>query len=285
MRRKREAASLVDLAYRFLEPGPRSPQEVAEEVMGLTGHPGAASKAVRSLLSGDARFEVDGEGNWSLVPGAAPMGPPLRSLSFAVVDLETTGGPFSRGHRITEIAIIEVRAGRVEETWQSLVQPGRPVPPSVFRLTGISDRLLAGAPYFDDIAHEVERRLRGRVFVAHNVGFDWGFLSRQLGESSGVVPNVSRLCTVRMAKRLVPELRHRSLDYLADHFEIPIFERHRAYGDALATARVLVRLLDRAERMGLTDLFALERYLRYVPKRDRRRGERTQRNLFGDDVR
>jgi len=285
VKEKPEATSLVDLAYRFLEPGPRTPLEIAEQVMGLTGHAGAASKAVVSLLSGDARFQVDDRGHWSLAAGAVPVGQPLRSLSYAVVDLETTGGPFSRGHRITEIAIIQVRSGRVEETWQTLVQPGRPVPPSVFRLTGISDQLLAGAPYFDDIAHEVDARLRGRVFVAHNVGFDWGFLSKQLGESSGVVPTVSRLCTVRMAKRLVPELRRRSLDYLADHFEIPIFERHRAYGDALATARVLVRLLDRAERMGLTDLFALDRYLRYVPKRERRRGSPAQQNLFGDDIR
>lgn len=273
--------SLVDRAYRLLEEGPRSTLDVAAGVLGLTGHAGAASKAVFSLLGGDARFQVDGRGEWSLAPGAVPVGRPLRELTYAVVDLETTGGPYHRGHRITEIAVVEIRNGRVEESWQTLIQPGRPVPPSVFRLTGISDRLLAGAPHFDEVAHEVERRLAGRVFVAHNVGFDWGFLSRQLGETSGTVPPVPRLCTVRMAKRLLPELRRRSLDYLADHFEIPIFERHRAHGDALATARVFIRLLDRAERMGLTDLFALQRYLRYVPRRES--GSKAQRNLFEEN--
>ncbi len=278
------ASSLIDLAYQVLEGGPRSTLEVAERVLGLRGHAGAASKAVFALLAGDTRFQVDTEGTWSLAPGAVPVGRPLRQLRYAIVDLETTGGPFDRGHRVTEIAIVEVRGGRVEESWQTLVQPGRPVPPSVFRLTGISDQLLAGAPYFDEIADTVGDRLAGRVFVAHNVGFDWGFLSRQLAESSGTVPQMPRLCTVRMAKRLVPELRRRSLDYLADHFDIPIFERHRAHGDALATARVFLRLLDRAERMGLHDLFALQRYLRFVPRR-RRKASSAQRSLFDREER
>ncbi|MEZ4415037.1 MAG: 3'-5' exonuclease [Gemmatimonadota bacterium] len=272
--------SLVDRAYRLLESGPHTTLHVAAEVLGLSGHPGAASKAVFSLLGGDSRFAVDGEGVWSLAPGAVPVGQPLRELAFAVVDVETTGGPFARGHRITEVAVVEVRGGRVEESWHTLVHPGRPVPPSVFRLTGISDALLAGAPYFDEVATEVVRRIEGRVFVAHNVGFDWGFLSRQIGETSGTVPPVPRLCTVRLAKRLLPELRNRSLDGLADHFDVPIYERHRAHGDAMATARVLVRLLDLAERMGLSDLFALQRYLRYVPERRARRS-RAQRDLFG----
>ncbi|MCA9739115.1 MAG: hypothetical protein KC645_15925, partial [Gemmatimonadetes bacterium] len=121
--------SLVDRAFRRLETGPTSTEDLAADVLSLRGHPGAAGKAVLALLGGDSRFEVDPQGMWRLAPGAVPVGTPLRDLRFAVVDVETTGGPFSRGHRITEVAVVEVRSGRVEESWHTLVHPGRPVPP------------------------------------------------------------------------------------------------------------------------------------------------------------
>ena len=121
--------------------------------------------------------------------------------------------------------------------------------------------MVASSPFFEDIAPDLLDRLKERVFVAHNVAFDWRFVSTQLGDAVGDVPDSPRLCTVQMARRLVPGLHRRNLDSLANHFQIPIFSRHRAYGDALATARILLRLLDEAEARGIRDLTSLQRLL------------------------
>lgn len=268
--------SLLQLAWAMLEEGPAPTTDLAREVLGLDGHPGAAAAAVFALLGRDERFQVDGDGLWSLRGGTPrPPGTPLSRLCYAVVDVETTGGSHDGGHRITEIAVVEVRRGAVTDSFHTLVHPGRPVWPSTERLTGITDEMLASAPSFDEIAEEVFRHLSGRVFVAHNAGFDWGWVRAQLRDSLGDVPEVKRLCTISLARRFAPELRYRNLDSLADHFQVPILERHRAHGDALATARILLRLLDRAESLGIGDLHSLKRYR--PRKRDRR-----QRDLFVD---
>ena len=266
--------SLLQRAWTILQTGPAPTADLATEVLGLEGNPGAASAAVFALLGSDERFAVDGDGRWSIRGGPSrPPGARLSRLTYAVVDVETTGGSRKGGHRMTEIAVVEVRGGAVTDTFHTLLDPGRRVMRVTVRLTGITDAMLAGAPTFDEVAGEVFRRLAGRVFVAHNAGFDWGWVRAQLNEVLGDVPSVQRLCTVSLARRLVPELRHRNLDSLADFFDIPIVPRHRAHGDAEATARILIRLLDRAERLGIGDLHSLGRY------RPRRR-HRRQPDLF-----
>jgi len=108
------------------------------------------------------------------------------------------------------------------------------------------------------------------VFVAHNVAFDWGFVSGELVRTLGEAPRVPRMCTVRMVRRFVPGLRQRNLDVVTRHFGVEVHGRHRAYGDALATARVLLRLLDEARGRGLEDVNALDWYLRRRSARRRR---------------
>lgn len=261
--------TLIHLAASVLEKGPMHTVALAHEALGLTGNPGAASAAVFTLLGPDSRFRVDGEGVWSM-PGPRP-GTPLSELCYAVVDVETTGGSYGHGHRMTEIAVYEVRCGVVEDEYRSLVNPGRSIPRHIAALTGINDRMVASAPFFDHIAADVLERLEGRIFVAHNVRFDWGWVSRQLAEALGEVPDVERLCTVQMARRLLPRLRRRNLDEVARHYGIDVADRHRAHGDALATARILIRLLDEAGREGLADLDALRAFLRKRGRRSRPR--------------
>lgn len=261
--------TLIHLAASVLEKGPMHTVALAHEALGLTGNPGAASAAVFTLLGPDSRFRVDGEGVWSMA-GPRP-GTPLSELCYAVVDVETTGGSYGHGHRMTEIAIYEVRCGVVEDEYGSLVNPGRSIPRHIAALTGINDRMVASAPFFDHIAADVLERLEGRIFVAHNVRFDWGWVSRQLAEALGEVPDVERLCTVQMARRLLPRLRRRNLDEVARHYGIDVADRHRAHGDALATARILIRLLDEAGREGLADLDALRAFLRKRGRRSRPR--------------
>jgi len=273
--------ALIHRAASVLEKGPTHTVALAHEALGLTGNPGAASAAVFTLLGPDSRFQVDGEGVWSMA-GPRP-GTPLSELCYAVVDVETTGGSYGLGHRMTEIAIFEVRGGVVEDEYRSLVNPGRNIPRRIAVLTGISNDMVSSAPPFDHIAADVLERLEGRIFVAHNARFDWGWVSRQLAEAVGEVPNVERLCTVQMARRLLPRLRRRNLDAVARHYGIDVADRHRAYGDALATARILIRLLDEAGWQGLTDFDALRAFLRKRGPRSRpRQGQQLSLGFHSD---
>lgn len=237
--------------------------------MGLTGPSRVTPTVVGTLLGDDGRFHLRADGRWEVAPPAGAPSPSLRGLRYAVVDVETTGSLRWRGHGIVEIAVVEVRDGFVGETFQTLLNPGRPLPPFVTALTGITPAMVAGAPLFEHVAQEVFERLTGRVFVAHNVGFDWGFVRGHLEHSLGQAPDVPRLCTVHLARRLLPRVRRRNLDALSHHFGIEIHGRHRALGDAVATARILLRLLDEARRIGIGDLGTLGAFLS-GPARPRR---------------
>lgn len=273
--------SLVRAAESMLIEGPAHTLDLARRVLGLSGHAGAAASAVFQLLGTDRRFRVDSGGMWTLDPGLAPLGHSLDEVGFAVVDVETTGGGQEYGHRITEIAVVEVKGGRIVAEYQTLVNPGRRIPAGVTALTGITQQMVAAAPYFEHVAEEVLARLEGRVFVAHNVAFDWAFVSGELTSALGSAPEMVRMCTVRLVRRFVPELRHRNLDVVSRHFGVDIHGRHRAYGDALATARILLRLLDEARGRGLDDVATLEWYLRRRGKRTRRDPRQTSLPLSG----
>ncbi|MDT8341422.1 MAG: exonuclease domain-containing protein [Longimicrobiales bacterium] len=266
-------ASLVRLVEERLRAGPTPTDALAREVLGISGHAGAAAAAVYALLGDDSRFRVDPAGVWSL-RGDAGLGPPLEALDFAVVDVETTGGGPHRGHRMTEIAIVHVAGGEIRDEFTTLLNPGRSIPPFVASLTGITGDMVSGAPYFEHVADVVADCLEGRIFVAHNARFDAGFVRAELAEALGVVPVLETLCTVQLARALLPRLRRRNLDALTQHFGIRIHGRHRAAGDALATARVLLRLLDEARLQGVHDLDALNTLL---ARRSRRRGPRDRR--------
>lgn len=233
--------------------GPAEPEELAGRVFGMprVQRP-VAERLLATLLGDDPAFERV-EGRWRLVPPSAAGAPrSLAEVPFVVVDVETTGGR-PPADRIIEIAAVKVRAGRVVAEWSTLVDPGRPVPPFVARLTGISDPMVAGAPPFRAVADRFLELLGGAPFVAHNAVFDWRFVNAELLRERGGRLTNARLCTVRLARRLMPGVRRRNLDALAHVFGIPIEGRHRALGDARATARILGRLLDAAVERGIED--------------------------------
>jgi DNA polymerase III subunit epsilon len=186
------------------------------------------------------------------VPDAPPL--PLERCRFAVVDVETSGVRFERGGRIIELAVAILEGGTIHLAWHALVDPDTPLPPWVTRLTGITDGLVRGRPAFADVAPRLAGALEGGVFVAHNARFDWRFLAAECVLAGVPAPAGVPLCTVRLTRRLVPELRHRSLDDVARFFAITNPARHRAFGDALATAGVLRGLLARAQARGVTTL-------------------------------
>lgn len=178
----------------------------------------------------------------------------LRTLPFVVVDVETTGGQPGGFDRVTEVAAVHVEGEQSTLAFHSLVNPERPIPWMITRLTGIDDAMVREAPTFRDLAGEFATHLVGRIFVAHNARFDLGFLS---AEFARVAPTplpellLGQLCTVRLARKLLSHLPRRNLDFVAQHYGVEIRDRHRASGDALATAEVLRGLLRDASHRGV----------------------------------
>ncbi len=194
----------------------------------------------------------------------------FQDCRFVVVDVETTGVSALGGDRVTEVAAVVVEAGRMDDAFQSLVNPGRPISSRITALTGISNAMVADAPSFAQVADAFALTLTGRTFVAHNAGFDWGFLSMEFGRVAQpdalAGPLASPLagpplCTVRLARRLLAHLPRRNLDAVAWHYGVAIDGRHRALGDARATAQVLLGLLRDAERRDIHTLEALHDWL------------------------
>jgi DNA polymerase-3 subunit epsilon len=159
----------------------------------------------------------------------------LADAPLAFVDVETTGG-HPAWHRVTEVAIVGMRGGEVEWEWSSLVNPGTSIPPSIQALTGITPEMVADAPPFADIAHEVLERLRGRQFVAHNARFDYGFLRGEL-RRAGHAFTAPLVCTVRLSRRLYPDAGRHNLDSVIERHGLQCAARHRALGDAQVLAQ------------------------------------------------
>jgi DNA polymerase-3 subunit epsilon len=135
-------------------------------------------------------------------------------------------------------------------------------------LTGITDGMVREAPPFDAVADGLLDALRGTVFVAHNARFDWAFLSAEVERARGLVLQGPRVCTMRLARRLLPDLPRRNLDTVSYHFGITIEGRHRAVGDAVAAARVLWKLVGIAKENGaqtLADLIGVRSLVSGMP--------------------
>jgi DNA polymerase-3 subunit epsilon len=174
--------------------------------------------------------------------------------------------------RITEIAVVVVCGGRREVVFESLVNPGRPIPPAICTITNITNAMVREAPTFTEVSDRVVEALAGRVFVAHNARFDWNFVSAEVQRARALALDGPRLCTVRLARRLVKGVVSCGLDSLTHWFGFANPARHRAAGDALVTAELLERLLLLAREEGartLQDLAAIE--TRRAPRRPRRR--------------
>jgi DNA polymerase-3 subunit epsilon len=150
--------------------------------------------------------------------------------------------------------VVVVSGGKVEVAFDSLVNPERYIPASITSVTGITNEMVARAPRFAEVSDAVLAALSGRIFVAHNARFDWNFVSAEVERARGLILQGPQLCTVRLARRLLPDLPRRNLDTVSDHFGITIEGRHRAVGDAVAAARVLHRLVGLAKEQGALTL-------------------------------
>jgi DNA polymerase-3 subunit epsilon len=262
---------LLERALRYLERGPAESLALARDILGLSGAPPVvAERLAVALLGPDPRASRDHQGRWrlTLTPRVSMA---IEDAVFAVVDVETTGSRPAQD-RITEIAVVLAGPrGKIETACELLVNPGRPIPEFATRFTRITNDMVRDRPVFPEVVDEVLNALAGRVFVAHNAQFDWRFMESEVRRARDLRLDGPRVCTVRLARRLVPEVKHRGLDALSRYFGVEIAPRHRAGPDARGTARILLRLLDRAVELGAATLDDLSHVGKPAPGRRRRR--------------
>ena len=202
--------------------------------------------------------------------GAAERARRLADLTFVVLDTETTGLRVQEGHRVVSLAAVRVGAGtvRAHEAFDALVRPGRPIPAASTRFHGITDAMVAAAPPMEEVLPAFLQYAGEAPLVGHEVAFDLEFLDAQALRLS--LPRLAWNRTVldtRLISSLVhgPDVSH-SLEAVSERLGVTILARHSALGDALATAEVLVRLLELLARRGITTLGELLEALERLPR-------------------
>ena len=157
-------------------------------------------------------------------------------LPCVIVDIETTGGNVTYD-RITEIGIVEVTETGVTE-WSTLINPRTRIPEAIQRITGITNDMVESAPYFEQVAKEILLRLQGKLFIAHNVRFDYGFIRNEFARLAYTF-KARLMCTVKLSRLLYPECNGHSLEKIITRHQIFVTHRHRALDDARATYKFL----------------------------------------------
>lgn len=182
-------------------------------------------------------------------------------LSFAVIDFETTG--MSPGNsRVIEVGIVIVEELKIKKTFSTLINPGRDIPYFISKLTGISNRDVENAPYFDEVADSVFNLVKDKVIVAHNVPFDIPFLKSELRWGGINYTPENSLCTLKLSRKLFPDLKSKSLSSVTNYLGVRHKDVHRALGDATVTAKILIKMLKLLEdKLGIADLDNLMQFL------------------------
>ncbi|QQS38152.1 MAG: 3'-5' exoribonuclease [Ignavibacteriales bacterium] len=167
---------------------------------------------------------------------------PVEEAEFAVVDVETTGLN-ARYNNIIEIGIVKVSNQKITGKYQSLINPAKNIPYFITQMTGISDDDVYNAPMFDEVAEEIKEFIGASILTAHNFSFDYSFLKREF-ENAGVEPlSNPQLCTLKIARRMYPMLRSKSLGSVCSHLNVKNKNAHRALDDAEVTAKILIKMI------------------------------------------
>jgi DNA polymerase-3 subunit epsilon len=207
--------------------------------------------ASSSLFEFSGDLDLDNDRFWSLKAWRDTQ-QDLDEVEFVVLDTETTGlRPGT--DRVIEIAAVRLRAGEIVASLQSLVNPGRRIPPFITRFTGISQDMVNGAPGAKDIFPELMQFIEGATLVGHNVSFDINFLTHE-AYLLGLAFPPDGFDTILLARRFLPGLKRFKLDSVAEHLKIPTADRHRAMGDVKVTAAIFLRILDLARQQGFATL-------------------------------
>ncbi len=186
---------------------------------------------------------------------------PFDEAEYSVIDVETTGLT-PHYHGIIEIGIVKVKGLKIVDKYASLINPGRQVPFYITEFTGITNDDIFNAPLFEDVVEEISNFISGSVITAHNLSFDRSFINKEFSMIGKEKPANPQLCTLKLSKKLYPELRSRSLSNLSYYFGVKLINAHRALPDAEATAKILIRMLknlkNNNEVKTLSDLLSLQ---------------------------
>ncbi len=162
-------------------------------------------------------------------------------MQYAIIDIEATGGSPKRD-KITEIAIFLYDGTQVIDQFSTLINPGIKIPPFITRLTGITNKMVATAPSYGEVAERILEITKDAVFVAHNVQFDYAYVKAEF-KRLGISFRREKLCTIVLAKRIFPNMDSYSLGNICEDLDILLEDRHRATGDAAATVKLFEKLL------------------------------------------
>jgi DNA polymerase III epsilon subunit family exonuclease len=233
--------------------------QIADSIFHLTNATEELTVAlIADLIQNDPRFSI--EGNYLAIKPDEIEIRPLNEIDFVVVDVEAVSGR-SIPTRVIEIGACRVRGGEISDEFEVLLNPDLPVPRFISALTGINDEMLSTAPRFADIAERWLEFVGDSIIVAHNSSFDLTLLNQEVARVfPGCRMRNADVCTVKLARRVAPYLDNHHLDALAEHFGFEITQRHRAAGDARATAHVLLRLLDELEIHGVRTLAGARKF-------------------------
>lgn len=165
----------------------------------------------------------------------------FESAEYSVIDFETTGVSPLRD-RVIEVGIVKVKNGKITDTFSSFVNPQMPIPYYITSLTGITENDVHDAPFFEDIVRQIIEFIGDSVLTAHNMSFDFGFLKNELQRAEYEVPGNPTLCTLKLARKLFPDLPSKSLGKVVKHLKLRHRDVHRGLGDAMATAKVLTKM-------------------------------------------
>jgi DNA polymerase-3 subunit epsilon len=252
----------------LIDSGPLPASKLAAELFSLRRPPSTAvaDGLLRGVLAGDSRFVRLSDDIWTF---EVPERSPLQDATYAVVDVETTGAR-PPDDRITEIGIVRVEQGQIVKEFETLVNPERHIPATVTRITGITNEMVSNQPSTLEVMPIVADMLEGATFVAHSVPFDARFVDPQLEEATGEKLTPKRLCTLRLARWLYPDLRKKNLGNLCRHLGIHSKGLHRAGEDARVTTQVLLKELDDLAGLGITDWNTLQTKIPPVRRRSMR---------------
>lgn len=167
---------------------------------------------------------------------------PIKDSLFCVIDTETTGLS-ARNNNIIEIGIVVVDKLKIANKYHSMINPGRYIPANITMITGITTEDVKDAPFFEDIASDISEFINGKVIVAHNLSFDKSFLRKEFLSTENILPNVPELCTVKLARKIFPELSSKSLGSVTRHLNLKNSKSHRALSDAEVTAKILIKMI------------------------------------------
>jgi len=254
-----QRGTLLRRAHELLETlgQPASEEILIQQLFGASGNTSLWTVHLRKALRSSSLFESSGTTGigssllWSLTAWRTTQ-QLLNEVDFVVVDTETTGlrpGP----DRVIEVAAMRLRGGKIIDTFQSVINPGRYLPPFIVKFTGITQEMVEYAPKAKEILPDFFQFIDDATLVGHNLAFDLNFLTYEARLLRENCP-LEGLDTILLARRFLPGLKRFKLDMVAEHLKIRANNRHRALGDVETTAAVFLRILERAEQQGIQTL-------------------------------